>query len=190
MPMRTRRILFIAAGAVLTVSATAFYIEERSAREGARLFDQVVSLIEDRFVDSVDAGALYEKAAHGLVAELNDPYSELFSPKLTKSFNTTTGGRYGGVGMLIEDQQGAIVIAKVYPNTPAEAAGVQEGDRILEIDGQSTRGWKTQQVSDKMQGVPGTTVRVRFARPSVPTPIAVTFTRATIRIPAVPYALM
>ena len=131
-----------------------------------------------------------EKAAHGLVAELNDPYSELFSPKLTKSFNTTTGGRYGGVGMLIEDQQGAIVIAKVYPNTPAEAAGVQEGDRILEIDGQSTRGWKTQQVSDKMQGVPGTTVRVRFARPSVPTPIAVTFTRATIRIPAVPYALM
>jgi carboxyl-terminal processing protease len=188
--MRTRRILSIAAGAVLAASAAGFYLEEQSARDGARLFDQVVSLIEDRFVDSVDAGALFEKAAHGLVAELNDPYSELFSPKLTKTFNTQTGGRYGGVGMLIENQQGAIVIAKVYPNTPAEGAGIHEGDRILEIEGVTTRGTTTQEVSDKMQGVPGTTVRVRFARLGVPTPIDVTFTRATIRIPAVPFALM
>ena len=188
--MRARRILSVTAGVMLAAASAAFYLEEQSARDGARLFDQVLSAIQDRFVDSVDAGALFEKAAHGLVAELNDPYSELFSPKLTKTFNTQTGGRYGGVGMLIEDQQGAIVIARVYPNTPAEGAGIHEGDRILEIDSVSTRGWKTQQVSDKMQGVPGTTVRVRFARPGVPTLINVTFTRAVIRIPAVPFALM
>ena len=47
---------------------------------------------------------------------------------------TTTGGRYGGVGMQIEDQHGAIVIQRVYPNTPAERAGIHEGDRIIEID--------------------------------------------------------
>jgi carboxyl-terminal processing protease len=188
--MRTRRILLVAAGAALTAAAAGFYHEAQSARDGARLFDQVLGLIEDRYVDSVDAGALFEKAAHGLVAELNDPYSELFSPKETKVFNTNTGGHYGGVGMMIEDQQGAIVIARVYPNTPAERAGIHEGDRILEINGESTRGWKTQQVSEKMQGDPGSTVRTKFLRPGAAAPTEFTFTRAVIRIPAVPFSLM
>jgi len=188
--MRFRRVLYVAAGALLGAVAVGFFRETQTARDGARLFDQVLSLVEGRYVDSVDAGALFEKAAHGLVAELKDPYSELFSPKLTKQFNTATGGRYGGVGMLIEDQQGAIVIQRVYPNTPAERAGIRDGDRIIEIDGASTRGWKTSEVSEKMQGEPGSPVRVRFLRPTVATPIDVKFTRAVIRIPAVPYALM
>jgi len=188
--MRIRPILTFAAGGLLAAAATGFFLEDQSARDGARLFDQVMSLVQDRFVDSVNAASLYEKAAQGLVAELNDPYSELLPPKELQVFTTTTGGRYGGVGMLIEDQQGLIVVSRVYPNTPAERAGIHEGDRIVEVDGQSTRGWKTSQVSEKMQGTPGTTVRARFGRAGASTPIDVTFTRATIRIPAVPYALM
>jgi carboxyl-terminal processing protease len=188
--MRIRPVVAFVAGAVLTATATGFFLEEQSTRDAARLFDQVLSTVARRFVDSVDTSALYEKAAHGLVEELNDPYSELLPPKEAKQFNTSTGGRYGGVGMLIEDQQGAIVISRVYPNTPAERAGIHEGDRILEIDGAATRGWKTSEVSEKMQGVPDTKVSVKFARPGVPAPIAVTFTRATIRIPALPYAIM
>jgi len=188
--MRTRSLLSLVAGTVLVAGVTGFFLEERSAREGARLLDQVLSLVQDRYVDSVGVNALYEKAAQGLVSELNDPYSELLSPKQLKQFTTTTGGRYGGVGMMIEPQEGAVVILRVYPDTPAERAGIREGDRIAEIDGQSTRGWTTAQVSEKMQGVPDTQVRVRFGRPGTPTPIDVTFTRAVIRIPAVPYAIM
>ena len=188
--MRTRSLLSLVAGTALVAGATGFFLEERSAREGARLLDQVLSLVQDRYVDSVGVNALYEKAAHGLVSELNDPYSELLSPKQLKQFTTSTGGRYGGVGMMIEPQEGAIVVSRVYPNTPAERAGIREGDRIAEIDGASTRGWTTAQVSEKMQGVPDTQVRVRFGRPGAPAPIDVTFTRAVIRIPAVPYAIM
>jgi carboxyl-terminal processing protease len=127
--MRIRSIVSLAAGAVLVAGATGFFLEDRSAREGARLLDQVLSLVQDRYVDSVGVNALYEKAAHGLVTELKDPYSELLSPRQLKQFTTTTGGRYGGVGMLIEPQEGAIVISRVYPNTPAERAGIREGDR-------------------------------------------------------------
>ena len=58
-----------------------FMLQERSTRDGARVFDQVLSLVAGRFVDTVDAGALYEKAAKGLVEQLNDPYSELMPPK-------------------------------------------------------------------------------------------------------------
>ncbi len=92
--------------------------------------------------------------------------------------------------MLIESLQGQITISKVYPHTPAEAAGIREGDRILQVDSSATRGWTLQQVSDYMQGTPGTKVTVKFARQGVAAPIVVQFTRQVIRIPAVPYSMV
>lgn len=167
-----------------------FVIQDRAIRDGARLFDQVLSLVADRFVDTVDNAVLYEKAARGLVQELNDPYSELLTPKQLQRFSTNSTGRYGGIGMRIEDQDGLIVVVQVFPNTPAEAAGVQEGDRIMQVDTAATRGWTTEQVSNALLGTPGTQVSVRFARPGVTEVISHRFTRATIHIPAVPYGLM
>jgi carboxyl-terminal processing protease len=167
-----------------------FVIQDRATRDGARLFDQVLSLVADRFVDTVDNAALYEKAARGLVQELDDPYSELLTPKQLQRFSTNSTGRYGGIGMRIEDQDGLIVVVQVFPNTPAEAAGIQEGDRIVQVDTASTRGWSTEQVSNALLGTPGTQVSVRFVRPGVNEVISHRLTRATIHIPAVPYALL
>jgi carboxyl-terminal processing protease len=167
-----------------------FLLQSRSDRDGPRLFDQVLTLVSNRFVDTVDAAGLYEKAARGLVHELNDPYTVLFTPKELQAFTTTTGGRYAGVGMQIEDIKGQITVNKVFPNTPAEQAGIAEGDRILFVDTASTKGWKIDQVSNALKGPPGTKVNVRFSRPGVAEPIAVRFTRAVIHIPAVPFATM
>ena len=88
------------------------------------------------------AGDLYEKAARGLVREIQDPYAALYSPKELTEFTASTGGRYGGLGMLVEDQQGVTVVSRVFPHTPAEAGGVREGDRIIMVGEQSTRGWR------------------------------------------------
>ena len=175
--------------------AGGFIVQDRASRDGARLFDQVVSLVAERFVDTVATGDLYEKAARGLLHELNDPYTELYTPKQLEGFTTRTAGHYGGVGMSIEEQQNgdgstSIMVAKVFPNTPAEGGGVQEGDRIVKVDTASTKGWKLTQVSGALTGTPGTKVNVEFARPGVPEPIKARFTRAVIRIPAVPYAIM
>jgi carboxyl-terminal processing protease len=181
-----------AAVALLAVPLVAggFLLQSRSERDSARLFDQVLTLVSNRFVDTVDAAGLYEKAARGLVHELNDPYTVLFTPKELQAFTTTTGGRYAGVGMQIEDIKGQITVNKVFPNTPAEQAGVSEGDRIMFVDTASTKGWKIDQVSNALKGPPGTKVNVRFSRPGVSEPIAVRFTRAVIHIPAVPFATM
>src|SRR5690606_17572808 len=92
--------------------------------------------------------------------------------------------------MQIEQQEGNIVVVRVFPHTPAEAAGIVEGDRIVGIDTASTRNWTSQQVSDVLIGEIGTKVQVRFARPGVSQPIEHTFTRSEIHIPAVPFALM
>ena len=164
-------------------------LQERSSQDGARLLDQVMSYVSMRFVDTVSAEGLYEKAAKGLVHELNDPYSVLLTPKDLAAFTQNTGGRYAGVGMQIEEINKQIVVNKVFPNTPAEEAGVQEGDRIVQIDTASTRGWKTDQVANTLKGDPGTKVNVQFARPGVTQPIAVRLTRAVVHIPAVPYAI-
>ena len=180
----------IVAALALPLVAGGFVLQERSTRDGARLFDQVLMLVSDRFVDTVGASSLYEKAARGLVQQLNDPYSELFTPKQLQRFSTTSTGRYGGIGMQIEDQQGNITVVRVFPHTPAEAAGIQEGDRIIGVDTASTRGWSTTQVSEALMGQPGTKVRVRFGRPGVSQAIEQNFTRATIHIPAVAYTLM
>src|SRR5579862_3524645 len=107
---------------IIPIIAGGFVMQERRAVSGSRLFDQVLAIISDRYVDSVEVGNLYEKAARGLVAELKDPYADLYTPKQLEAFNTNTGGFYAGVGMQIEPQDGWIVIAKVFPNTPASEA--------------------------------------------------------------------
>ena len=185
-PTRTAVLATVAAAPLL---AGGWILQSRAQRDGAQLLEQVMGLVSQRFVDTVDAPALYEKAARGLVKELNDPYSELFTPKQIADFSRQTNGRYGGVGMEITEQATFVTVARVFPNTPAENAGIQEGDRIVQIDTQSTRGWKTQQVSNILLGTPGTKVKVTFQRPGVAAPIPINFTRAEVHIPAVPFAL-
>jgi carboxyl-terminal processing protease len=78
----------------------------------------------------------------------------------------------------------------VYPHTPAEEAGIHEGDRIIGVDTASTRGWRLDQVSGALRGEPGTKVRARFARPGVQQSFEVEFSRRVIRIPAIPFSIM
>jgi carboxyl-terminal processing protease len=188
--LRSRKPALIGA-LLIPVVAGGFLLQSRERREGALLLQQVMSLVSDRYVDTLQTSDVYEKAAEGLVRELNDPYSELLTPRDLKQFNSRTNGRYGGLGMSIEFDTRAnfVKVATVYPNTPAEAAGIREGDHIAKIGTQSTQGWTINQVSDSLLGVPGTKVNVTFTRPGVPAPIAGTFTRAEIHIPAVPYTL-
>src|SRR5579859_7335434 len=175
---------------LIPLMAGGFVFQQRESQQGARLLDQVLNIVSSRFVDTVDAATLYEKAARGLVHELNDPYSVLLSPKELSSFNAQTNGRYAGIGMEIAETQGFISVQRVFPHTPAEQAGVQEGDRINFIDTTNVRGWSVSRTSDALKGSPGSRVTVKFSRPGVPELIPITFTRALINIPAVPYSIM
>jgi carboxyl-terminal processing protease len=188
-PPRLRTVA-LASLALVPLVAGGFALQTRVTNDGAHLFDQVFAKVSDQFVDTVNASELYEKAAQGLVKELNDPYTELLPPKRSDEFQRRTGGRYGGIGMEIGDLGNSIVVVHVFPHTPAEEAGVMEGDRIITVDSASTRGWKLNNVSDSLLGRPGTKVSVRFMRPGVTDPIAFRFTRAIIHVPAIPYAIM
>lgn len=188
---RFRKFAVIGAVIAIPVVASGFLLQSRSnAQEGTVLLQQVFQLVANRYVDTLQDDQLFEKAARGLVRELNDPYSELITPKELKQFSSRTGGRYAGLGMLIENRLGAITVNKVYRNSPAEKAGVRSGDRIVMVDTLSTQGWDLSKVSDYLLGTPGTRVNARFARPGVPTPIDLKFVRANIVVPAVPYSIV
>ncbi len=186
---RVSRLAVLGAVALPAVMG-AFIIQQQQNVAGAQLLDEVLRITASRYVDSVGSNSLYEKAAQGLVHELKDPYSVLFTPKEFSQFNQQTGGKYGGIGMEIAETQGFVTVQRVFPNTPAAAGGVQEGDRIIQIDTTNARGWTTAQVSDKLKGDPGTTVTVKFGRADVAELIPMKFTRAIVHIPAVPYTLV
>lgn len=170
--------------------AGGFALQARSTRGGAQLLDQVLTFVALRYVDTLDAQALYEKAARGLVKELGDPYTELFTPKQLEEFSRNTNGRYAGLGMEISKIGDYVTIQKVFPGSPAESRGVQEGDRILSVDTVNARGFSTQQAQNLLLGPVGTAVTVTFGRPGVPQPIKLDFKRATIQVPAVRYTMM
>ena len=176
---------------VIPIVAGGFLLQEAPAHSNAVLFDQVMSLVRNQYVDSIPLATGYEKAARVLVRELNDPYSELLSPKQSEDFNRTTGGRYGGTGMSITQQVGGgFVVERVFPNTPAEEAGVREGDHIIAVDNTSTATLELPKVSELLRGEPGSQVTVTYSRASVPEPIKLRFTRRVIHIPAVPYSTL
>jgi carboxyl-terminal processing protease len=179
---------------LIPLVAGGFLLQKGPLPATPRLFDQVISIVASRYVDSLQGGAIFEKAAHGLVRELNDPYSELLAPKQNDEFNRSVGGRYGGVGMLLEEQKTtgttSVVVSRVFPHTPAEEGGVREGDRLIQVDTLSVVDTKIDKVSDALRGIAGTTVRVTFARPGVPEPVRLAFKRAVIHVPAVPFSTM
>src|SRR5918998_3670054 len=86
---------------VLPVVAGGFMVQQQSTAEGVQLFRNVVELVSQRYVDTVSQAQLYEKAARGLLEELNDPYTELLSPKDRSALETRTGGRDGRRGRRI-----------------------------------------------------------------------------------------
>jgi carboxyl-terminal processing protease len=179
---------------LIPMFAGGFLLQEAPSRATPRLFDQVLSIVANRYVDSLQGQAIFEKAAKGLVHELNDPYSELLEPKANEEFSRGVGGRYGGVGMLLEEQKTpaatSIVVSRVFANTPAEEGGVREGDRVVRVDTTSAVDAKIDKVSNALRGVPGTTVQVTFARPGVTEPVKLSFKRAIVHVPAVPYSTM
>jgi carboxyl-terminal processing protease len=186
-----KRALTAAALIILPIAGGGFMLQRRDPGDAARLFLQVFSRVANDGVEELSADQVYEKAARGLVRNLNDPYADLYSPAELATFTRNSlGNAYGGLGVVVEDQQGTFIISTVFPGTPAAAGGVLVGDRVVSIDGTPASGLKLDGVSGRLTGEIGTTVAVTFARPGVAQPIVSKFVRARVHAPAVPYAMM
>ncbi|HUH12707.1 MAG TPA: S41 family peptidase [Longimicrobiales bacterium] len=183
----TRNLLVIVL--LMAVSAAAGSAFTHSGA-GLRLFADVQRLIGDAYIETLDPETIYERAAQGLVAQLGDPYSELYPPADLEEFTTTHMGRYGGVGMEIQSLDGFPVVNQVFPETPAEGAGLQAGDRIFQVDEAEVGGWALERVTERLRGEPGSGVAIRVRRAGRTELLDFRVTRAVIHVPPVPYSLL
>ncbi len=185
------RIVWGTAAVLAVVAGTAWSAPAVLHRTGIELFDAVFHEVAAHSVDSLSEDVLYENAARGLVKELHDPYADLYSPAELASFlRNSIGNSYGGLGMGIEQSGDEVTVTAVFAGFPAALAGVQIGDRIVAVDGESTKGWTPDRVSAHTTGAVGTPVEVTFARAGVPTAIRDRMIRSKVHVPSVPYAVM
>jgi carboxyl-terminal processing protease len=156
-----------------------------------RYFAQVMDYVRAYAADEPSADSLYVRAARGLLRQLDDPYAALFSPaEVTRFSRNTIGNAYGGLGMVVEGVGDGVIVSQVFPASPAESIGLAPGDRIEEIEGERADAWDVDAVTSRLIGRPGTVVRVAVSRPGVSGLIRADARRATIHVPAVPFAVM
>jgi carboxyl-terminal processing protease len=156
----------------------------------ARLFDDVLSHVSAYYVDSLGETDLYQKATNGMLEELKDPYSVLLTGDDYKALTEQTSGNYAGLGIQIDVRDGWITVVAPLPDTPAERAGIETGDQIVEVDGKSTEGWKNDQAVKALRGEPGSRVTIAIRRAGIPDAIKYNLTRAQIHIRSVPPGTM
>jgi len=182
----------IVAGTLLGALVTGGWLLQRGARtgtftayEGAQLFENVFRHVQNEYVDAVSDSALYRKSVDGMLYELRDPYSTFLPPDRFARLNESTTGNYAGLGVEVDLRDGWLIVVAALPGGPAEHAGLQPGDRIIEIAGKQTKGWTNEEASKVLRGKPGTSVTLKIERPGVVTPIELRVLRTTIHQSAV-----
>jgi carboxyl-terminal processing protease len=180
----------LAAGLILPALVGGFALQSQSGRDGERVFHEVLSRIATQGLDSLSDAELYEKAARGLLVQIGDPYADLFSPEQLAEFSRQAlRNSYVGVGMQITTVRDTALVTRVFLGSPAARAGVQRGDRIVQVNGESVVGLPLEQVTQRLLGTPGTRVEVDYLRHGTG-PIHHAFVRDRVKYPSVAYAVM
>ena len=157
---------------------------ETSAYSELRAFSEVLSLVEENYVNKVDAKKLIRGAIQGMLRTL-DPHTSYLNPEYFKEMQVETTGRFGGLGVEISIRDGVLTVVTPIEDTPAYEAGVQAGDQIVRIEKEPTKGVTLQEIVKKLRGKPGSKVKITVVRKGEKKPIDITITRRIIRIKSV-----
>lgn len=163
---------------------------ERNIYANARLFEDVLRKVSERFVDPKEPSELYRMAIDGMLEELEDPHSGFMPAEEYEQLRMQTEGEYGGIGVQISKRGDYVTVIAPLPGTPGERAGLRAGDAIIEVNDTSARGWTDDMAVSKLRGPRGSKVNVAIARPGIDEPIRFTITREEITISPMPSAYL
>ena len=182
-----KRLLSIIVLLVLISTLNAFP-EDEAVYKGLSNFTKVLDLIERNYVDKVDSEELTTNAIEGMLKTL-DPYSAYLSPERYRELEIGTSGEFGGVGMEVAVENGALKVVSPIEGSPADLAGIKPGDLITEIDGKPTQGMVVFEAVKLLRGPKGSKVTITLTREGEGSR-DVTLTRDVIHIKSVKYKLL
>jgi carboxyl-terminal processing protease len=174
-------ILALSLGYVLNAKSVTTPIGALNLPTGSNSETELVNLIKTQYLrEAPDANKLIESKNRGIVASLNDPYSEYISKSEEKEFTSNLNQQYKGIGIRIEKVDTLYVVTEVLKNSPAQAKGVLQGDIIFKINEDLvTAQTSITQIVQKIRGEQGTSVKIEFIRAGKP--IDLEITRADIK---------
>lgn len=153
------------------------------------IYTNLYKEINTYYVDDLDPAKLMRTGVDAMLESL-DPYTNYISESEIEGFRYITDGKYNGIGAMIRKIDDYVTITEPYDNCPAQKAGLKAGDVVLEIDGKSTKGKSTDDVSAILKGFPGTEVILTIDRPGEKEPLKITLVRDEVVVPNVPYSGM
>jgi carboxyl-terminal processing protease len=177
----------VAIGAMVPVLVTQSTAQDDSARttyEYLDLFGEIFERVRTGYVEPVDEQKLIQAAIDGMLASL-DPHSAYLPPENFEDMREQTKGEFGGLGIEVTMENGFVKVVAPIDDTPAARAGLQAGDFITHINGESVLGLTLSDAVDKMRGPVGSEINITLTRESMAEPFDVNITREMIRIRAV-----
>ncbi len=183
------RLHIIASAIAFGIGAAALTVQAQGD-DGAReetfrqleLFGDVLSRIEADYVTEPDKAELIESAINGMLRSL-DPHSAYLNPDDFQDMQVSTSGEYGGIGIEVTIRDEMVTIVSPIADTPGEAAGLESGDRIIAVEGESMIGADISEAVDRMRGPAGEPITITIARDGSD-PFDVTIVRDIIEVRA------
>jgi carboxyl-terminal processing protease len=181
----TRKLLpplaLVGALALVPVATSAFAAADTANYEELETFMSVYERVKASYVDPVDDHTLIKGAIDGMLAAL-DPHSSYVEASDFQTLRTTTDGNYGGLGLTVSTEDGAVKVVSPTEDTPAWRAGIKAGDFITHINSELLYGLTLDEAVDKLRGPPGSGIKVTIVRPGRDKPFDVTMVRERIEL--------
>jgi carboxyl-terminal processing protease len=152
--------------------------------ENLRLFTEVLSIVQSQYVDEVAPKDIIYNAIKGTLRGL-DPHSSFLDPEMSREMEVESSGSFGGLGIEITLRDDVLTVVAPIEGTPAYRAGIQPGDRILKIEGLSTKDMQLSDAVKRMRGKPGSKITISIVREGWAEPKDFFITREQIRVQSV-----
>lgn len=187
--VRKSRAMLIGVSIVFISIATIVLAKTQNVRDSLILFNEVLTLVRDDYVEKVDFEKLIEGSIRGMLGTL-DPHTTYLSKKQYDDLMVSTHGSFGGLGIEIDVRNDWLTVIAPIEGTPAHRMGIMGGDQIIAIEGVSTRGITLTDAVSKLRGKKGTQVTITIRRGGEEEPLDYTIERDKIEIKSVPFATM
>ncbi len=177
------------AGALIATQVAGPLLAQEASRnssvyEQLDLFGDIFERIRAQYVEEVDEADLIEAAINGMLTSL-DPHSSYLSPQDADDMRVQTRGEFGGLGIEVTQEEGFVKVVSPIDDTPADEAGIEAGDFITHVDGESVLGLTLDEAVEMMRGPVGSEIVITVVREDAGDPFDVTIIRDTIKLTAV-----